>query len=167
LSQSNTFIAAPDVFPPDKFNAGVMGVWLDTAALNPSAVFDDMMIQIHQLKTYDGGDTGFLNAYLPQWYYGGSGSDDTFGEHSLIHLSHDCRLPFRYNAQRTLHWMTHDKQPGYWEVNKPYSIIHFSSSPKPWQVPSKKGELELIWWQYFMLSQVATLGGVDLASMGF
>jgi hypothetical protein len=27
--------------------------------------------------------------------------------------------PRRYNAQRTLHWLTHGAQPGYWEVVKP------------------------------------------------
>ena len=61
-----------------------------------------------------------------------------------------ARLPFRYNAQRTLHWFTHASQPGYWEACKPVAVLHFSSSPKPWQSPDRKGELELIWWQHFM-----------------
>lgn len=52
------------------------------------------------LPSYDGGDTGFLNAAFPDWYAWPS-------QH---------RLPFAYNAQRTLHWFTHAKQPGYWRA---------------------------------------------------
>ena len=46
-------------------------------------VFNDMLSKIHILKSYDGGDTGFLNAYFPEWYS---------SENSSI------RLPFGYNA---------------------------------------------------------------------
>lgn len=27
-----------------------------------------MLSKIHKLETYDGGDTGFLNAFYPDWY---------------------------------------------------------------------------------------------------
>ena len=57
-------------------------------------------------------------------------------------------------------------QPGYWNVCKPIKIIHFSSSPKPWEAPDKKGELELIWWQHFMAAQMGDMG-IDLSAMGF
>jgi len=86
-----------------------------------------------------------LNAYFPDWW-----------SHSQ-----DARLPFRYNAQRTLHWLTYSKQPGYWEAVKPIAILHFSSSPKPWLAPERKGELELQWWRFFMQAQ---MGGVSLGS---
>ena len=94
-----------------------------------------MLAARRELGTYDGGDTGFLNRFFPHWW---SGADPR------------ARLPFRYNAQRTLHWFTHASQPGYWEACKPVAVLHFSSSPKPWQSPDRKGELELIWWQHFM-----------------
>ena len=124
------FSAAPDVFPPTKFNAGVL-------VIEPDAeVFRDMLAKVDSLWSHDGGDTGFLNSYFPDWYQ----------------LPASNRLPFSFNAQRTMHWLTFSKQPGYWKSIGPISILHFSSTPKPWLSPKKKGELEIIWWQYFMES---------------
>jgi len=124
------FAAAPDIFPPDKFNAGVL-------VIRPSAdVFTALKQQLGVLSSYDGGDTGFLNAYFPLWYQGPSCS----------------RLAFGYNAQRTMYWFTHEKRPGYWESISPLKIVHFSSSPKPWEVSmgGSKGDLEHKWWLAFM-----------------
>lgn len=130
--------AAPDVFPPDKFNAGVMVVEPD------AAVFEDMMARAAELPSHDGGDTGFLNSYFPGWFEAGAG----------------FRLPFRFNAQRTLHWLTAAKAPGYWEAVKPLKIIHYCSSPKPWGQradgkAAKKGELEILWWGEYLKCQLA------------
>jgi glycogenin glucosyltransferase len=96
------------------------------------------------LRSYDGGDTGFLNAYFPGWYG----------------LPPAHRLPFAYNAQRTLHWLTYDKQPGYWEAVGQPKILHFSSSPKPWEsgAGGRKGPLEMAWWQAYLAAQAAGLG---------
>jgi alpha-N-acetylglucosamine transferase len=44
--------AAPDVFPPDRFNAGVLVVTPD------AAVFKFLMARRDTLPSYDGGDTG-------------------------------------------------------------------------------------------------------------
>ena len=126
--------AAPDVFPPDKFNAGVLVV-------EPSSqTFEDMMSQIQTLSSHDGGDTGFLNSFYPDWFTWDS--------------SH--RLPFKYNAQRTMHWLTYKGNPGYWNSVRPISILHFSSNPKPWspEGQKKKGELDMIWWHFFLESQM-------------
>jgi glycogenin glucosyltransferase len=64
------------------------------------------------LKSYDGGDTGFLNAFYPNWY-----TDDS-----------TARLPFAYNAQRTMFYFTR-KNPGYWQQIQPVKVsgkqIHF------------------------------------------
>ena len=124
------FAASPDIFPPDKFNAGVMLV-------RPNeAVYRSMLQSIGVLKSYDGGDTGFLNSYFHDWYQSDYGA----------------RLPFGYNAQRTLHWFT-KKNPAYWESIQPLKIIHFCSSPKPWEVSMTSktlGPLELLWWQTFI-----------------
>ena len=50
------FAAAPDVFPPDRFNAGVMVV-------APSEdVLQDMLSKASELTSYDGGDTGDQNS---------------------------------------------------------------------------------------------------------
>lgn len=46
------FAAAPDVFPPDRFNAGVM-------VIKPSQkVLEDMLAKVDVLPSHDGGDTG-------------------------------------------------------------------------------------------------------------
>ncbi len=59
------FAAAPDVFPPDCFNAGVM-------LIKPSMeFFNELIAQVDTVKSYDGGDTGFLNAVLREkWWTG-------------------------------------------------------------------------------------------------
>ena len=94
-----------------------------------------MISKITELKSYDGGDTGFLNAYFPNWYK----SDQ------------EQRLPFTYNAQRILHWFTIKRTDGYWkEVEKNgLKIIHYSSSPKPWE-GSSKGDLEMLWYSNYL-----------------
>jgi glycogenin glucosyltransferase len=97
---STTFAAAPDIFPPDKFNAGVL-------VIQPSMdVFNDMLLQADKLVSYDDGDTGFLNAYFHTWY-----SSEAY-----------CRLPFAYNAQRTLFWFTYKKNSKYWESIRPLKV---------------------------------------------
>lgn len=124
------FAAAPDVFPPDRFNAGVM-------IIKPSAErFADLCQALHTLPSYDGGDTGFLNEYFGDWYSGCAAS----------------RLPYAYNCQRILYWFTHEKRPGYWDSIRDKKIIHFSSSPKPWEqtMTTVRGDLELQWWLALM-----------------
>lgn len=86
----STFAASPDIFPPDKFNAGVL-------VIEPnSSIFQEMISLVGALSSHDGGDTGFLNSYFSSWYSGPA----------------ESRLSFGYNAQRTLYWFTHAKQPG-------------------------------------------------------
>ena len=59
---STTFAAAPDVFPPDKFNAGVMVI------VPNRSVYYDMLRRIDDIVSYDNGDTGFLNLYFKDWF---------------------------------------------------------------------------------------------------
>ncbi|KAJ0394735.1 hypothetical protein P43SY_003765 [Pythium insidiosum] len=94
FDRETQFAAAPDVFPPDRFNAGVLVV-------APSAArFQELLAQTNTLKSYDGGDTGFLNAFFREWF----------------RLDDASRLPFSYNAQRTMYWLVNDKNPGYWKA---------------------------------------------------
>ena len=228
--------AAPDIFPPDKFNAGVLvlapsektfqsmlnargGAGRAERVRTPDEAEgegpvkeeeeeDDDDDRSEQMKettketqqenkkcySYDGGDTGFLNAFFPQWFTGPS----------------PFRLPFRYNAQRTLHWFTAQRNPGYWNIIRPIKIVHFSSSPKPWEkaswkvsarsstrkkkttkkkrkkeeeeddddeeggevstggreeegVSEKKGELHMLWWRYYLSSQISSSSGLVLS----
>eukprot|EP00752_Nemacystus_decipiens_P017080 g15297.t1 len=132
------FAAAPDVFPPDKFNAGVMLV------VPSLLVLKDMLSKVETLPSYDGGDTGFLNAYFADWFSRPAAA----------------RLDFKYNALRTVYWTTHDKNPGYWEAIGPVKIIHFCSSPKPWEEAKRKGDLEMIWWQSYVNMKMGSVPGM-------
>jgi lipopolysaccharide biosynthesis glycosyltransferase len=116
--------AAPDVIHPDKFNAGVM-------LLRPSSsVFNEMMSQLVRVPTFKHdscnpnrelpisaskpNDSTFLNYFYPGWY-----SD----------MPSFSRLSFGYNAQPLMY-----KQPKYKDEEiDDISIIHFSSTPKPWE----------------------------------
>jgi hypothetical protein len=74
--------------------------------INPDmAVFSDMLARKEHLSSYDGGDTGFLNSYFPDWY----------------RMQPTCRLSFGYNAQRTMYWFTRSC-PGYWNSIKPLKV---------------------------------------------
>ncbi len=120
-SSRGLIAAAPDIFPPDKFNAGVM-------VIKPSKeIFTNLLSKTASIITYDGGDTGFLNFYFDDWHsYPSSG-----------------RLGFQYNAQRFMHQCTYEKQPKYWDIAVgEISIIHFSSSPKPWQQVHQSSTIE-------------------------
>uniref|UniRef100_A0A7S1GJD2 Hexosyltransferase n=1 Tax=Cyclophora tenuis TaxID=216820 RepID=A0A7S1GJD2_CYCTE len=157
--------AAPDIMPPDKFNAGVM-------VIRPSEiVFKNMLAQRSLLTTYDGGDTGFLNAYFSEWY---------------TEMPPMARLSFGYNAQRFLYHCTYEKQPKYWDlaVSPDLHIIHYSSLPKPWDSKpaaveqeekvdieshldqedvrklrkvQKSSELESLWWKWYQRSKNYTV----------
>mmetsp|Transcript_10063 Transcript_10063/g.15519 ORF Transcript_10063/g.15519 Transcript_10063/m.15519 type:complete len:416 (+) Transcript_10063:108-1355(+) len=144
--------AAPDIFPPDKFHTGVLVV-------RPNQeVFDDMMDQRKHIRTYDGGDTGFLNAYFSEWHR---------------YMPPDARLPFSCNAKRLMYHCTYHNQPNYWDmaVAPDLTVINYNSSPKPWEDPKistspetskttehlkdtgtrsmiESGDLENLWTQY-------------------
>jgi glycogenin glucosyltransferase len=153
--------AAPDVFPPDRFNAGLLVVEPD------AAVHAALLAAAPLLPSHDGGDTGFLNAFFPGWFAAPPPS----------------RLPFRFNAQRTLHWFTAAAQPGYWAAVQPVVVIHYSSSPKPWEVRPPQGgsggrggggsggggagsprlrlgDLELQWWRAY--TEMSVGGAITL-----
>lgn len=123
-ASSVPFAAAPDLFPPDRFNAGVL-------LLTPGLpVWQTILGGLRDgVGSYDGGDTGYLNSLFPDWYAAEA----------------CCRLHFRYNALRVMEWWTR-KAPGYWdEALGAVSILHYCSSPKVWEA-RKGGKLEQLWW---------------------
>ena len=123
------------------------------------SVFDNMMSQASLLTSYDGGDTGFLNAYFAEWYKD---------------MPPMARLPFGCNAQWFLYHCTYEKQPNYWDMAVDLHVIHYSSSPKPWATignlkeeaqehlgkegverlhqATKSTELEALWRKWYRLS---------------
>ena len=62
------------------------------------------------------------------------------------------RLPFGYNALRTMYHMT-KANPGYWQAAAPIKCIHFCSFPKPWD-KAPQGGLEQQWWVAFAKAQM-------------
>jgi alpha-N-acetylglucosamine transferase len=56
------FAAAPDFFLPDRFNSGVM-----VAEPSPQ-LLEQMLERLAVTPSYDGGDQGFLNEFVPDWY---------------------------------------------------------------------------------------------------
>lgn len=191
LPKGVTFAAAPDTFPPDRFNAGVMIVQPDAEVF---ATFLKRMSQEGEDVShlgYDAGDTGFLNMFFGRSWLRGpliglEGGDlelvdkqlrhrhlhaasnqrarEIYPDHSESAAVYDssqhireycagvCRLSFGYNALRTMQWMT-AKQPNYWNAIQPLLVIHYCSSPKPWNQLSstqrRGGILEKQWFEMY------------------
>ena len=124
LHTPTPFAAAPDLFPPTRFNAGVL-------LLQPSlTTYAQLIRRLEATPSYDGGDTGFLNAVWDRWWEGAEGQ---------------VRLSFGYNAQRAMEWWTRKGGGGYWDAIGPVSVVHYSSAPKVWEA-RRGGRLEQAWW---------------------
>jgi hypothetical protein len=117
-------------------------------------VFDTMQRHASLLTTFDGSDTGFLNAYFPTWF---------------TEFPPQARLPVGYNAQQamfdqTMHTASTETSTDtdatgtstFWDVQVAGSdlyIVHYSNPVKPWQVaessssPSSasKNSLHVLW----------------------
>lgn len=131
LDEKCILAATPDIFPPDHFNAGVLFI------RPSSSLFGQMLVESAKVESYDGGDTGFLNHFFPDWWTDNSGR--------LV------RLAFGFNCQRTMYYFTKTK-PLYWSkaVRPHMRILHFSSTPKPWsftfeQLRDRNDPLENLW----------------------
>lgn len=144
----NLIAAAPDLLPPHNFNTGVMVV-------RPSLkVFDTMQKNSSFLMSYDKSDTGFLNAYYPNWF---------------TEFPPDARLSIGYNAQTALYDMTADSTGTsiFWDAQLSHElhIIHYSETVKPWQVASSpstspfssssssKNSLHTLWKSWYQKSK--------------
>jgi glycogenin glucosyltransferase len=104
------FAAAPCLWPPDRFNAGLL-------VLEPSAaVFADLMDKRASLPSYDGGDQGFLNSYVSDWFTGPA-------EH---------RLPAKFNLSVFLY-----QYRAAWHLAmQDARVLHFTGPNKPWRMRS-------------------------------
>lgn len=110
-----SFVAAPEVFPPDTFNSGFI-------VLNPSKKeFKRIMDANRKVGSAEGGDQGvFNNGVCPNWY-------------TADHDDKLCgRLPWLYNVEvaHFTQYSTLRKMSG----QRPVSMIHFVSDGKPWKV---------------------------------
>jgi glycogenin glucosyltransferase len=102
-----SFAAAPCIWPPDRFNAGVLVV-------EPSEdMFDDLISRFGELSSYDGSDQGFLNSYYPDWYTGPP----------------ERRLPSTYNMPQLIY-----TYGTVWKRLLPeIRILHYTGPWKPWK----------------------------------
>ena len=104
--------AAPSLFPPDKFNAGVMVIAPDAALL--ARILDFAA----EHPSYTCGDQGMLNDFFRGWW--------TSGEN---------RLPFVYNAHALMY---HLYRPGWQLYEEDIRVVHWTGPQnKPWML---KGE---------------------------
>jgi glycogenin glucosyltransferase len=119
------FAAAPDFFLPDRFNSGVMVV-------EPSAgLFAALHEALRTVGSYDGGDQGFLNEMVPDWYA----------------RPVEYRLPAGYNMHHFVFQflLAHDSLKE--RVADEVRIVHFTLQ-KPWQGLTISGGAEM-WWKFF------------------
>lgn len=123
------FAAAPDFLMADEFNSGVM-------LLTPSpALLDRMLKALGEAGSYDGGDQGFLNQFIGDWYTGPP----------------ERRLPAAYNTHHFIYQFI-DSHPRLRDTLGPtIKIIHYTVQ-KPWQdrpVPTLSGGAGL-WWRTYL-----------------
>lgn len=106
LLERPRFAAAPTMWPPDRFNAGVM-------VLEPDLdTFEDLRSKMGTLSSTTGGDQGFLNAYFEGWYEGPSAH----------------RLPVKFNTPALLWWFGPE-----WNAMRPdLRVVHYGGRAKPW-----------------------------------
>ncbi len=110
-----SFVAAPEAFPPDTFNSGLM-------VLQPSLETFARLLELNvAVGSAEGGDQGVLNNGLcPNWF-------------TVNAADPDCgRMPWIFNVPaahfekyRTLRLMSRLRPP---------AVIHFVSDAKPWTV---------------------------------
>jgi len=120
------FAAAPDFFLPDRFNSGVM-------VIQPSQEeFARMLDSLFRFPSYDGGDQGFLNSFIPNWYA----------------MPPDHRLPAGYNMQQFIYEFLHAHPSIAAQIEKEVRIIHYSVQ-KPWMAKMTLTGGSEPWWEMY------------------
>lgn len=120
------FAAAPDFFLPDRFNSGVM-------VLDPSEeIFKSMMDALFTGGTYDGGDQGFLNTFIPNWY--------------AMPVEH--RLPSGFNLHHFIYQFLRGHPSLTKSLDKEARILHYTMQ-KPWLASATLTGGSDAWWQMY------------------
>jgi lipopolysaccharide biosynthesis glycosyltransferase len=120
------FAAAPDFFLPDRFNSGVM-------VLRPAAeTFAELIRSLFEHESYDGGDQGFLNAYMPDWYSWPAGH----------------RLPAGYNMQHFIYQFLRGHKATAAQIEHEVKIVHYSVQ-KPWLAKTTLTGGSEAWWNMY------------------
>ena len=113
VDHPSAFSAAPDTFPADQFNSGVM-------VITPSAArFDELAAWNEDHGTAEGGDQGLLNEFFSEWFYNAWDADDA------------GRLPYIMNVAAAHH--NQFKVLAQMQARDEPSILHFvGGESKPW-----------------------------------
>jgi len=112
---NSSFQAAPDTFPPDNFNAGVMVVKPSAAA------YAHLLLLNEKVGSVEGGDQGVLNNGLcPSWA--------TVGPQD----PHCGRLPWLVNVGAVHYTAYRSLQEG--SGKRLPCVVHFDGDGKPWTV---------------------------------
>jgi len=113
LDHPSAFAAAPDTFPADQFNSGVM-------VIEPSArVYEALLAWNRVNGTAEGGDQCLLNEFFDEWYYT-AWDDPTSG-----------RLPWIFNVGAA-HYISYKTLSRMQARDEP-TIVHFvGGESKPW-----------------------------------
>jgi hypothetical protein len=119
------FSAAPDFFMPDRFNSGVMVV-------EPSGeLLTRMLEDLSDSQSYDGGDQGFLNEFVGDWYG--------------LPVAH--RLPAGFNMHHFVFQFLVNHDGLRERLLSEVRVLHFTLQ-KPWMGLTVSGGAE-VWWKYF------------------
>jgi glycogenin glucosyltransferase len=125
LFERPSFAAAPDFFLPDRFNSGVM-------VIDPSpGLFAGLYEALRRVGSYDGGDQGFLNEMVPDWYA----------------RPVEYRLPAGYNMHHFVFQFLLAHESLKQKVMSEVRVVHFTLQ-KPWQGLTLSGGAE-VWWKFF------------------
>ena len=109
-----SFVAAPEVFPPDTFNSGLM-IFKPNAAM-----YDHLVRSNNELGSAEGGDQGIFNMWLcPKWFT--AHSDDA-----------ECgKIPWFYNVE-VQHYQNYQNYL-LMHGRESMKAIHYINDGKPWK----------------------------------
>jgi glycogenin glucosyltransferase len=110
-----SFVAAPECFPPDTFNSGLM-------VFTPSMETFEFLVKSNERNgSVEGGDQGVFNRNLcPNWFF--ANSDDP----------HCGRLPWGYNVEAQYYGAYKSYVVGYGEPEA-IRVLHYINDGKPWK----------------------------------
>lgn len=126
LFERPSFAAAPDFFLPDRFNSGLM-------VLDPSEeTFERMMDALSDYPSYDGGDQGFLNTFLGDWYA----------------MPAANRLPAGYNLHHFIYQFLHGHPSLARALEWEAKVLHYTMQ-KPWTAKPILTGGSAVWWNTY------------------
>jgi alpha-N-acetylglucosamine transferase len=120
------FAAGPDFFLPDRFSSGLM-------VIEPNrALFTRMRDALRSSSGYDGGDQGFLNTFIPDWY--------------AMPAAH--RLPCGYNMHNFIFQFLRGNPSLKAQLEHEVKVIHYAVQ-KPWLVKTTLSGGSEAWWNMY------------------